>query len=89
MPKLGSYRSLEAADEAIEDFKKRHSHLAEMSLVLHGVQVVDPSGKVVWDGVTQDRGPAPAAQAQTPGSAKRRSVARSPLSPLPGRPNEY
>ena len=57
MPKLGSYRSLEAAMEAIEDFKKRHSHLAEMSLVLHGVQVVDPSGKVVWDGLPKTEGP--------------------------------
>lgn len=57
MPKLGSYRSLEAAMEAIEDFKKRHFHLAEMSLVLHGVQVIDPSGKVVWDGLAKTAGP--------------------------------
>lgn len=50
MPQLGSYPSLKAALEAIEDFKKRHQHLAEVSLVLHGVQIVDPSGTVVWDG---------------------------------------
>jgi len=50
MPKLGTYPSLEAALEAIEGFKKRYSQLAEMSLVLHGVQVIDPAGEVVWDG---------------------------------------
>lgn len=50
MPQLGSYASLKAAMKAIDDFKKRHLQLAEMSLVLHGVQVIDASGTVVWDG---------------------------------------
>jgi hypothetical protein len=56
MPKLGTYPSLEAAMQAIEDFKKRHSQLAQMSLVLHGVQVVDASGAVCWDGLRESGG---------------------------------
>ena len=55
MPKLGSYATLEAAMEAIEDFKKRHAQLAEMSLVLHGVQVVNAAGEVVWDGLPEPK----------------------------------